>query len=298
MPGSVSLRGARGAAIVACIASALAACADVRPPIPPSYGGDGSSEQPAALAILPSHETEDEDPAPAADMTSSDEEDSGDAGAHPFREPLPALGSDTTASRFAGLSDRECAKELERRGLPFEPSEERADGISKPLRVNGPIHEIRFVTPRAPSPFGMLDCRLALALGDLATALARYDVVEVRVDNFYRKNAALPGKRKGKKRKLSQHAHALAADITALKLKDGRTLSVPGDWHAPIGSVSCGPDAVMNEPSANSIELRNIVCDVARQGIFHHMLTPSYNAAHQSHFHFDLERGAKKSSVR
>ena len=79
---------------------------------------------------------------------------------------------------------------------------------------------------------------------------------------------------------------------------DGRTLSVEDDWHAEIGDPVCGPDAVMTEPTEKSIALRNVACAIGRAGLFHHMLTPSANASHRNHFHFDIKRDADYRSLR
>jgi hypothetical protein len=164
--------------------------------------------------------------------------------------------------------------------------------ILVPLRLAGTLHGVRFVTAPAPSAYGIVDCRLVLALDELASVLATFDVTTIRVDNLYRPRAKLPGSPKR-----SQHAYGLAADITSFTLADGRTLSVEDDWHATIGEKACGPDAVMNEPNEESIALRNMVCEIARRGIFHHMLTPGFNAAHRTHFHFDIQRGEKRWAI-
>ncbi|MBK6515552.1 MAG: extensin family protein [Polyangiaceae bacterium] len=220
-----------------------------------------------------------------------------------YRAVVPPLPADAPAIRIGALSDADCEKESARAGLPLEKVATGADGVASPMRLTGPLGGVRFVVPPASSPHGVLDCRLGLALADLASVLARFDVVEVKVDNFYRKNAVLPpGSKKGKKAKRSakpsQHARALAIDVTSFKLKDGRELTIPRDWHAPIGSVSCGPEATLEGSSVDAIHLRDLVCEIARRGIFHRVLTPSFNAAHRGHFHFDLGRGDSHATVR
>jgi hypothetical protein len=276
----------------------LGACADVRPPIPQSaeYAAvandtevDRLSPAPAAVVAPASAKTDGQGVAP---MTETGPVFAAPA-AEDFRRPVPALAADAPASRYAALSDSACSKELAKRGLPFEPSKQAASGVSSAWRFTGPLHGIRFVTPAAPSLFGVLDCRLALSLDDMAAVLARHGVVTIRVDNFYRPNAHLPGKKKK-----SQHASAMAIDMTSIELGDGTKLTPPADWHAPIGSKSCGPDAVLESTEARAVVLRDMVCDVARAGVFHHLLTPSYDAAHQSHFHFDVAKDAKSVMVR
>jgi hypothetical protein len=210
----------------------------------------------------------------------------------PFRAPIPTLGPDAPASRYAELSDRDCQRELEKRALPFERAKATA-GVATPLYLTGPLHGVRITLPGKASPHGVIDCRLALALDDFASALSSHGVTKLRVDNSYRPGARLPGKKKQ-----SQHAHAMALDITELELSGGRKLTVKDHWTDPIGATPCGPEATPAETSDDSLTLRNIICDVARRGLFHHMLTPSFNAAHRDHFHFDLRRGTKTQSVR
>lgn len=278
------------------------ACVDVRAPAAPSrsapshlstgdgVGGDveeGDAEAEPALS------------APATTASPASLPASGEAAS--FRAPIPALGAQSPARLRAELSDDACLRQIKQQQLPFEPAS--AAGVDAPMRLTGTLHGVRFVVPPASSPHGVLDCRLALALSDLALLLETFDVVEVKIDNFYRQNAVLPkgakqGKQAKRRSKPSQHARALAADITSFKLADGRVLTIPRDWHAPIGSTSCGPEARLDEPSADATLLRDLVCEVARKGLFHRVLTPSYNAAHQGHFHFDLGRGDTTATIR
>lgn len=74
----------------------------------------------------------------------------------------------------------------------------------------------------------------------------------------------------------SEHATADAIDIAAFVLKDGRTISVAGDWQGE------GKDAAFLRA------VRDGACD-----LFSTVLSPDYNAAHRDHFHLDqAERGA------
>jgi hypothetical protein len=139
----------------------------------------------------------------------------------------------------------------------------------------------------------MLDCRLVLALDELARVLELHGVVKVHVDNLYRPRARLPGKRKP-----SQHAHGLAVDVRALELGDGRLLVVERDWSGPTATPPCGPGSGLEARSEEAVALRNIVCDIVRQGVFHHVLTPSYDAAHRDHVHMDIKRDASGVIVR
>jgi hypothetical protein len=165
--------------------------------------------------------------------------------------------------------------------------------VATALRFTGPVEGVTFVVPGPKSPFGVMDCRLALTLSELASVLREHGVVAVRVDNMYRRRAHLP-----RSRKRSQHAHALAIDIMAFELEGGQTLDVEDDWHGQRGQPSCGPEASLVLSTNAAIRLRNVVCDIARHGLFHTILTPNYDAAHRNHLHMDIKRDAVRAILR
>jgi hypothetical protein len=210
-----------------------------------------------------------------------------------YLEPLPSpiVAKTAPASRWVSLGGQQCWTEVARRKLAVTRFRGAAVGVATPVRVTGPIGGVRFVTPGRKSPFGILDCRLALALSDLAEILQRHGVVEVRVDNMYRPHAHLPGKKKP-----SQHSYGLAIDMTRLKLADGTELIVERDFQGAIGEPVCGEGA-RAELGGDSGKLRDLICEVARSGTFHHILTPNHDAAHRDHFHLDIARGARQRII-
>jgi hypothetical protein len=211
-----------------------------------------------------------------------------------FHQPLPPreLTREAPAMRAANLSPSACLAELRKRQLPFTRDGGAAAGVAAPVRVAGSVRGIRFVTPGKKSVYGKLDCRLALVVDELAGVLERHRVASVRVDNAYRPKARLPGRRTS-----SQHRYGLAIDVTAFELSDGSVLSVESEWHGELGTAPCGPDAKLVDATPPAVALRDLVCDIARSGLFHHILTPSYNAAHRDHVHFDIKRGEKRSII-
>jgi hypothetical protein len=261
--------------------------------VPDAPEAPEASEAPRAHEAHEAHETE--SVAGGADHAAAEAPLGQPEQRYAFHEPLAGrtLAASAPAVRYANLAPWQCRKELAARKLSVKRWDGPAKGIATPVRFSGPLEGVRFVAPGGKSPYGLLDCRLALALTDFARALAGFGVVEVRVDNMYRPRAHLPGRRKS-----SQHSYGLGIDITSLKFGDGRTLVVEDHWRAPIGAAVCGPAARLEQATAEAILLHDIVCDVARKGIFHHMLTPSYNAAHRNHFHFDIKRDANYRSVR
>ena len=86
--------------------------------------------------------------------------------------------------------------------------------------------------------------------------------------------------------------------MTAFVDDDGMVIPVEGNWGADIGDRPCGPHASMKTKDDKAHLMRNAVCDLSRRGVFHHILTPSANAAHRNHFHFDIERNAKNRWIR
>ena len=194
---------------------------------------------------------------------------------------------------MAKLTPGQCRAELRKRKLKTKPPRRAAPGVATPLRISGPLQGVEFLAPGARSVYGTLDCRLVLALDELAHVLERHGVVKVQVDNLYRPRAHLPGRRKR-----SQHAYGLAVDVRGFELSDGRQLVVARDWSGPIASAPCGPASTLAVDSGEAVTLRNIICDVVRQGVFHHVLTPSYDAAHSDHVHLDIQRDARAIIVR
>ena len=252
-------------------AAAVAPRPSPLPPWPAAPPSPSASDKPAVA------------PPPAAPMPAG-QHIAGDR----YRRALPPFDDRTApASRLAKLSPAACRKELRSRRLPVARDKKAAGGIADPVRIDGPLHGIKVVTAPAPSPYGLLDCRLALALDDMARLLQAHAVAEIHIGSMYRRGARIAGRNRR-----SQHSHGLAMDIISFRLKDGTLLKVERDWHAGIGEPSCGPGAVIHTPDKASIALRNIACEVAAANIFHHLLTPGANRAHRDHFHFDIARGA------
>lgn len=212
-----------------------------------------------------------------------------------YRVPL---GSHKThqkslATRYANLQPAACRAELRHRKIAAVRAVGMAVGIASPMRLVGPLRGVRFVTPGPKSVHGKLDCRLVLLLDELASLLDQSGVSVVYVDGFYRPRAHLPGKKAP-----SQHSYGLAMDIHAFGTKDGSTLLVERDFSGKIGEPVCGEAAWLQPESRGAIELRNIVCALARGNFFHYLLTPNYDEAHGNHLHGDIKRGGHEHVLR
>ena len=175
----------------------------------------------------------------------------------PLGDPLTSRRA--MATKYADLSPNACRAELRRRRISVGPSRTAWAGIAAPMRLTEPLHNVRFITPGPKSVHGLLDCRLVLLLDELASVLEPAGVTTIYVDGFYRPKAHLPGKKA-----LSQHAFGLAIDIHAFGTKGSHTLVIERDFAGQLGAPVCGPGATVQPESKDSIDLRNIVCTVAR----------------------------------
>jgi len=227
---------------------------------------------------------------------------------HPFQAPLPSREARLAgpATRVANLSPTQCRSRLT--ALDTGHAVVRAaptTGIATSVRIQGSLGELQMRVPAPKFSYGLLDCRLAVLLLELAPELHEAGVRLLSVDGFYRKGARLGGK-KGKK---SQHAYGLAIDLVTLEVEDPDSgarvkLDVARDFHGMRGEPVCGPDARLHPPDTASAEdvrrsvlLRNFVCALARGGWFHHILTPNHDRAHESHLHLDIKRDSRWLSI-
>jgi len=210
------------------------------------------------------------------------------------------------ATRAANLSPAACKSRLKVLDTGHVVTFAGASsGIASPTRIKGPVGELTLQVPAPKFSFGLLDCRLAVLLLELAPELTKWGVKSLRIDGFYRKGARIGGK-KGKK---SQHAYGLALDLVTLEVMDPATgerveLDVKRDFYGKLGAPTCGPEARLHVPDTasplevrRSLLLRNFVCDLARGGWFHHMLTPNHDRAHESHLHLDIKRDSHWLSI-
>ncbi len=286
-----TLLGLSLAGSVACVPESVSSPRAVwpQPEEPPSTEVDGGSEAspPIADAVGPS----------VADAGDTQEPDVADAfePPAPYQQAMPPVDRrDAPAREIASLSPRACRDRVRAAKLPVKLAG-GAPGVAAPMRLDGRLHGVTFRGPGAKSKHSIMDCRLVLALEAFAKVLATHGVTDVHYGNTYRPKARFGGQRG---RTPSQHAYALAIDIVRFDLRDGTVLRVEEDYHGDLGKPSCGPDAAMSERTPASILFRNIVCDVARAGVFHHMLTPNHDAAHRTHFHFDVQRDGVWVTVR
>jgi GNAT superfamily N-acetyltransferase len=160
--------------------------------------------------------------------------------------------------------------------------------IEAPVRLEGALKGVllRFAhaTEQGPKQGPVLDCRLLLALDDLAGVAREFGVSELFYNSIYRGRGGRPGWR---------HPAGVAIDIVALRSKEHGLLKVEKDFVGNgIGSETCtGTGPPPSNPRA--AYLRRFLCRVHEAHIFNLILTPHYDRHHQDHVHLEVRRGIK-----
>lgn len=178
-----------------------------------------------------------------------------------------------TGYKLGRLADdpAQCHAFLERAGIRFAPVADRVNATGCYFRNAVQIAGSGIDYGSAFT----LSCRMAAGLALLErhalqpAAQAAFGQPITRIEHFgsyacrnvYNRDAG----------RLSQHATANAFDVAGFRLRDGRRVTVAGDW----GGEGAGSDF-----------LRQVHGDAC--GIFRTVLGPDYNAAHRDHFHLDM----------
>ncbi len=182
--------------------------------------------------------------------------------------------------RGAAGSLERCEAELEAGRVTFSPTPDRMNSATCGLTDAGVLGaDMGTVARMAPGDVTMT-CALAAAVSvwrrqsvePAARELLGSDVVEIEHMGVY----ACRGVRNdtGETARVSAHSRAAALDFSGVRLRDGRRITVRGNWSAG------GPEAAF---------LRRIRDDGCR--VFGTVLSPDYNAAHVDHLHLEAESG-------
>ena len=171
-----------------------------------------------------------------------------------------------------------CMQTLRDAGVTVERAEDKDDGgfcqVRGAVRITGGA-----VTPLSPAGVTM-QCPLAVryviwdrqVLQPAAEQILGSRVA--RVENYGTYSCRRIYGQTGVDDRPSEHARANALDVAALKLEDGRTITVSNDWS---GAGPNGP--------AGAAFLKRVRDGACR--VFSTVLTPDYNAAHADHLHLD-----------
>ena len=199
-------------------------------------------------------------------------------------------GTTTAAYRYGRMTKEECEAELVTREIPF--TSEPSPGVLAGVRLTGPLHGVTFRTrqseeARATSRWEIADCRLVLALDDMATVLEAHNIVEVHHYSMYRP----PSKSWPEAKLATRHAGALALDAGRFVDRDGVIYDVDDDFSGRIGARTCGPKAKPRKPTAKATLLRTLLCETVAKRVFNVVLTPNHNRPHKNHFHLEVTAG-------
>jgi hypothetical protein len=172
----------------------------------------------------------------------------------------------------------QCAAELEAARVTFSPTPDRVNSATCGLTAAGVLGaDMGTVARMAPSDVTMT-CALAAAVSvwrrqsvePAARELLGSDVVQIDHMGVY---ACRPVNNQAGNRP-SAHSRAAALDFSGVRLRDGRRITVAGDWN------DGGPEAAF---------LRRIRDDACK--VFGTTLSPDYNALHNDHLHLEAESG-------
>ncbi len=171
-----------------------------------------------------------------------------------------------------------CMQVLREAGVQVERAPDRDDGgfcvVRGAVRITGGA-----VTPLSPGGL-VMQCPLAVryVIWDRQVlqpaAQSAFGAHAARVENYGSYSCRRIYGSTDVASRPSEHARANALDVAAVRLEDGRTVSVAGDW---TGEGRAGA-----EGAAFLRRLRDGGCRV-----FSTVLTPDYNAAHRDHLHLD-----------
>ncbi len=217
------------------------------------------------------------------------------------------------AASMMKLTSGRCLKQLRAHQVPFRRPDFETPLVDTPILLTGPIDGVR-IAPMHPGKtpvHSVMDCRLALALVQVARQLKEYGINAVEFYSTYRPLSKPPtscpsgarGKRCRKSKaqyekvraaQTSQHRFARAIDIRRFITADGDLLDVLEHFDKKSGKDPCSyrPD------EGKARILSDIVCTLHARRVFNVMLTPNANKAHHNHFHFDLTPNAKWYIVR
>jgi hypothetical protein len=174
----------------------------------------------------------------------------------------------------------QCEAELAAARVTFSPTPDRVNSPTCGLTAAGVLGpDLGTVARMTPGDVTMT-CALAAAvsvwrrqsLEPAAREILGSDVVAIEHMGVY----ACRGVRNdsGETARVSAHSRAAALDFSGVRLRDGRRITVRGDWRG-------------DDPEARF--LRRIRDDACR--VFGTTLSPDYNAAHHDHLHLEAENG-------
>lgn len=180
--------------------------------------------------------------------------------------------------RRASASLAQCEAELTSARVNFVATPDRVNSATCGLTAAGVLGPDMGTVARMNPGDVTMTCALAAAVSvwrrqsvePAAREILGSDVVQIDHMGVY---ACRPVNNQAGNRP-SAHSRAAALDFSGVRLRDGRRITVQGDWNGG------GPEAAF---------LRRIRDDACR--VFGTTLSPDYNALHHDHLHLEAESG-------
>lgn len=192
----------------------------------------------------------------------------------------PISGDTFGRLRQATQTPAQCEAELAAARVTFVPTPDRVNSPTCGLTSAGVLGPDMGTVARMTPGDVTMTCALAAAVSvwrrqsvePAAREILGSDVVAIEHMGVY----ACRGVRNdsGETARVSAHSRAAALDFSGVRLRDGRRITVAGDWSGD---------------SAEARFLRRIRDDACR--VFGTTLSPDYNAAHRDHLHLEAESG-------
>ncbi len=187
-----------------------------------------------------------------------------------------------------GFSGNWCHDQLTKRGISWSPAKNpmgtpkgfstKLCNIPDAVWVGPTIKGINYrgsTATKTPSKI-MVRCPMALALADMADAMAGKNVTDIIHYGTYNCRVISGTKT------VSQHGTANAIDIAGFKFKSGDVYWLLKHWEK----------GVTKPKTAAGSFLRWFADTMHAKKVFNIILTPEYNAGHANHFHVDLTPNA------
>ncbi|MHA6718292.1 extensin family protein [Sphingomonas sp. RS6] len=196
------------------------------------------------------------------------------------KRPAPIRPRQSGPITLNGPTPREtqqCFTDLSRAGVRFSPLPDRDYGggclllgTVQLLDIGVPVTGIKAMRCELARAFNGW---VRFAVAPAARQILGSDLVRIETFGTYSCRGIVGNP--GSATKLSEHGLANAVDVSGFVLRDGRRITLVGDWRS-------------NDPAVRRF-LETIHDSACKR--FRTVLSPNYNAAHRDHFHFDMGRG-------
>lgn len=178
-----------------------------------------------------------------------------------------------------------CMAQLDARGISYRPA--ARSGIAIGVEITGPLGGITWTSSSKTAL--VIDCSLAVSLAEAGPYLKALGVETAKWSSAHSKRLV-----RGTS-KPSKHSYGLAIDVPRFAGKDIGDMSVALDFEQGLGDkVDC-----LGQPATQAGAILKVMqCQLARSGLFHLVLSPDYDDAHNDHFHLEALPWTERATIR